>query len=124
MAACAALAAASLLVLTALLHSIAGERRLISPVLATRAGALSRPLARFVLRFAWHLTSLLMLVLAVGLATWAARPAAAMTAVIATTGVAFTGVGIADGIATRGRHIGWRPLTLIGLAALAALALR
>jgi hypothetical protein len=35
--------------------------------------------------------------------------------------VAFTGVGLFDAVASRGRHIGWPLLTGIGVAALLSL---
>ena len=37
------------------------------------------------------------------------------------TGVAFTGVGLFDAVATRGRHVGWPLLAGIGIAALLSL---
>jgi hypothetical protein len=45
---------ATLLVLTALIHSVLGERRLIGPLVARRDGILANDLARVILRFAWH----------------------------------------------------------------------
>jgi hypothetical protein len=35
--------------------------------------------------------------------------------------VAFTGIGLFDAVATRGRHVGWPLLTAIGIAALLSL---
>ena len=116
-------AAAVLLVVTALAHSVFGEQRLIGPLLARREGVLASELARLVLRFAWHLTSVTWAVLALILVQLVREPATARLWAVAGTGVAFTGVGLFDAVATRGRHIGWPLLTGIGLAALLSLLL-
>jgi hypothetical protein len=57
-------AAVLLVVTTFAHHSVLGERRLIGPLLARREGALASDLARVVVRFAWHLTSVSWVVLA------------------------------------------------------------
>jgi hypothetical protein len=58
------LVAALLLIVTSAVHSVVGERRLLGPVLARREGILKSSLARFVLRFAWHITSVAWAVIA------------------------------------------------------------
>lgn len=116
------LVAAALLAVTAILHSVIGERRLIGPILARRDGILASPLARAVLRFAWHITSATWVVLALILVQLTQDPATARAWAAAATGIAFTAIGVFDAMATRGRHMGWPFLTGIGLAALASLA--
>jgi len=113
--------AAACLILTAFTHSWFGERRLIGPVVASGVGVMKRDLARQVLRFAWHLTSGLWLVLAITLAHAAFTGQGAGPLFIALTGVLHLGVGLLDAILTRGQHIGWPMLTLIGVFCLLAL---
>jgi hypothetical protein len=113
--------AAALLVITAIAHSILGEQRLLSPLLARREGILAGNFARFILRFAWHLTSVTWAVLALILVQLVREPATARFWAAAGTGVAFTGIGLFDAVATRGRHVGWPLLTAIGIAALLSL---
>ncbi len=118
-----ALTLASLLIVTTMLvHSTLGQRRLIGPLLEDGAGVMKRPLARFIVPFAWHLTSGIGLVLASILLAWAWIPDLARPIGLALTGVVFTVAGIWDAIGSRGRHVGWPPLTLTGLCALAAMA--
>ena len=113
--------AALLLIVTALAHSVLGERRLIGPLVARRDGILTRPLARVILRFAWHVTSVSWAILALILVQLVRNPATARFWAAAGTGVAFTCVGLFDAAATRGRHIGWPLLTGIGVAAFLSL---
>jgi len=113
--------AAILLVVTALAHSVLGERRLIGPLLARREGVLAGDLARFLLRFAWHGTSVTWAVLALILVQMARDPATARFWAAMGTGVAFTGAGLFDAIVTRGRHDAWPLVTGIGIAALLSL---
>lgn len=114
--------AAGLLVVTMLLHSILGQRRLMRPLLDESSGVMQRSLARFIVPFAWHLTSLIGLIVAAILLAWAWAPDHARTVGLVATGAVFTASGIGDAIGSRGAHIGWPFLTLIGLVALAALA--
>ncbi len=118
----AALTAASLLlILTMAVHSLVGQRRLVRPLLDQREGVMQHPLARFIVPFAWHLTSFIGLIVAAILFAWAWEPDQARRVGLGATAVVFTVAGIWDAIGSRGRHIGWAPLTLIGLLALAAL---
>ena len=118
----AALTAASLLlVVTMGVHSILGQKRLIRPILKQGAGVMQVPLARFILPFGWHLMSFMGLVIAAVLFAWAWSPNHAMTIGLAMTGLVFTAAGLIDAVGSRGKHIGWPPLTLIGLLSLAAL---
>lgn len=119
----AALTSASvLLVVTMLVHSLLGQRRIIRPLLDDGTGIMHKPLARFIVPFAWHLTSFIGLIVAAVLFAWAWIPEHAFTIGLATTGLVFTVGGIWDAIGSKGRHVGWAPLTLIGLLALIALA--
>ena len=115
--------AALLLVATMAVHSILGQKRLIQPILKQGAGVMQRPLARFILPFGWHLMSFMGLVIAATLFAWAWAPAHAVTIGLAATGIVFTVAGIWDAIGSKGQHVGWPPLTLIGLLALAGLFL-
>lgn len=118
----AALTIASLLlVMTMCVHSVMGQRRLVRPLLDESAGVMRHPLARFIVPFAWHLTSGIGLVLAAILFAWAWAPDQARTIGLAMTGFVFTASGLIDAIGSRAKHIGWAPLTLIGLSAFTAL---
>lgn len=118
----AALTAAALLLVTTMgVHSVIGERRLVRPLLEQRQGVIQHPLARFIVPFAWHLTSGIGLVVAAILFAWAWAPDQARTVGLAMTGIVFTVSGLIDAVGSRAKHIGWAPLTLVGLGALSAL---
>jgi hypothetical protein len=110
-------AGAALLILTSIVHSTLGERHLLKPLYRQTSGILASNLARFIFRFAWHLTSLTWLVLAVILLAFQFQPAHAMSIALIATGAAFTAAGVFDAFGSRGRHIGWPLLTAIGIAA-------
>ena len=114
--------AAVLLAITMGVHSVIGQRRLIRPLLdeGMGGGVMKHPLSRFIAPFAWHLTSGIGLVVAAILFAWAWAPGQAKAVSLAATGVVFTASGLIDCIGSRGKHIGWAPLTLIGLSAFAA----
>ena len=111
---------AILIIMTMCVHSVLGQRRLIRPLLDEGAGVMQRPLARFIVPFAWHLTSLIGLILATILLAWAWAPDDARVIGLGMTGAVFTIAGLFDAIGSRGQHVGWAPLTLIGLASWAA----
>jgi len=115
--------AAALLALTAVVHSALGEQQLLRPLLAQHKGITASGLARFILRFAWHLTSLTWVLLAVILLALEFSPQNALRATLAATGITFTAVGIFTLAGSRGRHVGWPMLTGIGVAALLAAVL-
>jgi len=120
----AALTAASLLLVATMgVHSILGQRRLIRPILKQGAGVMQRPLARFILPFGWHLMSFFGLIIAATLFAWAWAPDQARNVGLAMTGLVFTASGLIDAVGSKGQHVGWPPLTLIGLISLAALAI-
>jgi hypothetical protein len=104
---------AALIFVTAMVHSFLGEKRLIGPILALETGIVARPLARAVLRFAWHLTSVLMLLTAL-LLVWPGTP----IALIRITAAAYLLVGLIDAVVTRGKHVGWPMLAGAGVLAL------
>ena len=103
---------AVLMVLTAIAHSFVGEKRLIGPLLAQQIELLAGFRANLV-RFAWHFTSLLMIVTAL-LVAWPGSPAS----LIRITGAVWLFAGISDVILTRGKHIGWPLLCAAGGLAL------
>jgi hypothetical protein len=107
-----ALSAVAML-LTACTHSWLGEKRLITPILAIDHPIMQRLLIRQVLRGAWHLTTIFMLICAV-IVVWPQMPDATVILI----GGAWLMVGILDGIWTRGAHIGWSMLTASGVLAL------
>src|SRR5918993_2086825 len=88
--------AAALLIVTGLVHSLLGESRLIAPLLSSREGILASELARFLLRFAWHLTSLTWVVLALILFQLVHDAATARWWAALTIGLAFTAAGLFD----------------------------
>ena len=97
---------------TGLAHSFVGERRLIGPLLALNLDLLSGYRANLV-RFAWHFTSLLMIVTAL-LVAWPGTP----VELIKITGAMWLIAGVGDAILTRGKHVGWPLLSAAGLLAL------
>ncbi len=113
--------AAALILLTMAVHSLLGQKRLIQPLLSIENDILAHPLARFLIGFAWHLTSAIGAVLAAILLAWAWVPDHARAIGLAATGVVFLASGFYDAIGSRGRHIGWPLLVAIGAVALAAL---
>ena len=112
---------ALLLAATMLVHSILGQKRLIRPLLNENAGVMRRPLARFIIPFAWHLTSAIGLIVAAILLAWAWAPDSARTIGLAATATTFLVAGIGDAIGSKGRHIGWPSLTAVGVCTLVAL---
>ena len=104
---------AATMVLTATVHSILGEKRLIGPILALDSDVTNRPLARKVLRFAWHFTSILMIVSALVVA-WPGTP----SRLVAIIGSIWVVVGLFDAVYTKGQHVGWPFLSGAGFLAL------
>jgi hypothetical protein len=115
------LACAAMLVLTALVHSVLGEQRLIGPLLAQRDGILQSDLARFLLRAVWHFMSVTFAIIAVSLLASTSLWISAKAALLGATALGIGGAGLYAAVGSRGRHIGWPMLVLIGI--LAALAL-
>ncbi len=111
----------ALLLVTALVHSVLGEYRLIAPLLRSREGILGIELVRFLLRFVWHFMSILFAVIAVALIANQQDAGSGRTVLLLGTAIGVGGAGIVDAIATRGRHIGWPLLVLIGVFVLLGL---
>jgi hypothetical protein len=103
------LAAAFCMILTAIAHSYFGEKRLIAPLLALKLDLLDgyRP---SLVRFSWHITSLLMVLTAM-LVAWPGTP----LTLIQLTGTVWLAAGLADALYTRFKHVGWPLLSLSGL---------
>lgn len=114
-------ACSALLLITALVHSVLGERRLIVPLLRSREGILDVELARFLLRFVWHAMSILFAVIAAALVAHQQDASSGRTVLLIGTAIGIGGGGVIDAFATRGRHIGWPLLVLIGVFALLGL---
>jgi hypothetical protein len=111
--------AGGLSIVTALIHSILGEKRLISPQIAAASGVMKNSLARNVTRFAWHWTTILWFLVAAVLIR-AGLGHAMDSFVLLLIGVAHIIMGLFDALLTRGRHIGWPLITLIGVFTLFA----
>lgn len=107
------LMAAALCVITGLIHSVQGEQRLITPLLASDAPIMQSPLARQLTRFAWHWTTALWFMVAAVLALSAHEQIDNHILLVAIGGLHVV-MGLADAILTRGQHIGWPLITLIG----------
>ncbi|MGH6786986.1 MAG: hypothetical protein ACREBO_09155 [Novosphingobium sp.] len=105
--------AALLMAATAVVHSVAGERRLIGPLVAPGSTAIPHRQGRRVLRSAWRLTSLYMLSNA-AVVIWPGSPAGLIRAI----GAMWLATGLFSLAASRGRHIGWPGLSSAGIAAL------
>ncbi|WP_088311240.1 hypothetical protein [Novosphingobium sp. B 225] len=104
---------AAAMALTAIAHSAFGEKRLIVPLLAQPSEVLSGYRPKLV-RFAWHYTSVLMLLTA-ALVAWPDTP----VALIRLTGAAWLLAGVLDALYTRFKHVGWPLLSVSGLLAIA-----
>ncbi len=121
---------AGMLVVTAVVHSLLGERRLIGPLLELRAGVLVSPLARFLLRAVWHFMSVAFAIIALGLVASLGGVASfggadrVVAALLWGTAIGIGGAGIYDAIGSKGRHIGWPMLVSIGASAALALVFR
>lgn len=114
-------AAALATLLTAFTHSYFGEKRLIAPLVASNDGVMSRLLAKQVIRFAWHVTSLLWVGQALLMLRAASSPQYFDRTFIAGIGLLYVGIGLFDAVVTRGKHIGWPLLAAIGVFALLSL---
>ncbi len=104
---------AAFMVTTAGVHSVLGYRRLIVPLLHSEAGPLADPLSRQIIRFAWHATSVLMLISAAAIA-WPGTP----NALLIVIGGGWLATGLFNAAYTKGRHIAWPALSGAGIFAL------
>ena len=116
--------AAVLLVLTAIVHSLLGERfilqRLFKLENLPRLPLGGREMMRPILRFAWHITSFFMLGFAVLLALMAAD-AASTQRTAAVIGITFFACGVVSAVASKGRHLSWVVFLLVSAACLHAI---
>ncbi|MEL7024248.1 MAG: hypothetical protein AAGL69_10915 [Pseudomonadota bacterium] len=78
---------------------------------------MANDLARQILRFAWHWTSALWILVGAYLVL-AAQDLPQHALLVRVIGLVHLAAGLLDGYFTRGRHIGWPPITLIGVFAL------
>ena len=101
------------MIVTAFIHSWAGERRLIGPLLSGGATPLDNAQSRKVLRSAWHLTSGFMVLCAVVVASEGV-PVIALRVI----GGFWLALGLFSLLTSRGRHVGWPTLTASGVLAL------
>lgn len=98
---------------TAAIHSVAGEKRLIGPLLKSGASKTLGPQLSGIMRGAWHLTSLFMVLFGVVVA-WPGMPGGALIAI----GSVWLLLGLAILVRSRGTHPGWPTLTAGGAFAL------
>ena len=105
--------AAFVIVTTALYHSILGERRVISALLAMDSRALSQR-ARRALRFTWHSSAVFMLMTAAAIA-WPGTPLALIRAI----GLAYLFLGMAAFWVSRGKHVAGPLFSAAGVLAMA-----
>ena len=107
--------------LTAFTHSYFGERQAHRAFGGFGRGVMAHALAKQVVRFAWHLTTLLWIGQALLLLRAASAPYPPDRVLAGGIGVLYIAVGLFDAILTRGRHIGWPLLTAIGIFSLLSL---
>jgi len=105
--------AALAMLATAIIHSVAGERRIIGPLLQSDASQVLGPGLDRIMRGAWHLTSLLMLLFGV-VVVWPGTPDGAIIVI----GLVWLILGIAILICSKGSHPGWPTLSMGGLFSL------
>ena len=105
---------AAAMVITAIIHSALGEKRIIGPFLAADSAIARNPHSRKVLRAAWHLTSLFMAAFAVTVA-WPGTPGGLLIFI----GGVWLVVGMFSLVTSRGKHPGWPSLSAAGLFAIA-----
>jgi hypothetical protein len=112
--------AATLLVGTAVMHSLLGERLFVRPLLGEGGQFYKRKLAGFLLRLAWHLLSVSWVTIAAILLTIAFWPGNLPKAILWIIGATFTVIGLYDAIGSRGRHVAWPLFTAVGILSLLA----
>ncbi len=104
---------AVLMTATAVIHSVAGEKRLIGPLIAKGQSAIPTEQGQKIMRSAWHLTSAFMLSNAFVIAWPDTAPSLKIL-----IGAFWLLIGSFSLIASRGKHVGWPTLTGAGIAAL------
>ncbi|GAB5481377.1 MAG: hypothetical protein Pars92KO_11340 [Parasphingorhabdus sp.] len=116
--------AAGLIVVLAFFHSVAGQRRLIGPLLMGKSEILSNPTWRAIILFGWHSTTALLLLIALYLAMTAGGLAVGNDLQLIVTAVTFIGLGVANAVLAKFKHPGWILLSSIGIITLTALIIR
>ena len=114
------LAAAALLVLTGLAHSVLGERYILMRLF--RRDNLPRLFGgdwftRRTLRFAWHLTSVAWFGFAALLVLLAAGAAPGRNVLLAAIAVTFLVTSAITALASRGRHLAWPAFLAVAVLA-------
>ena len=114
------LLAAALIALTAIAHSVLGERYILTRLfrradLPTLFG--SDEFTRRTLRFAWHITSVAWLGLAGALMVLAGDGAPTRAALVQVVGATFAASAGIAALGSRGRHLSWIVFTAIALLA-------
>lgn len=107
--------AATVMLVIAGFHSLAGHRRLIGPLLAERTGMLAEPMPRAMILFGWHVGTVLMALPTAYLVLMAIGWTEPSTAFVTLIGLAFLAMGLANAVMTRLRHPGWALLSLAGI---------
>jgi hypothetical protein len=111
--------AAAVTIAIAAAHSWLGERKILGPLLASPlalGGARRAAFVRLTLRFAWHLTSLLLLGGAAILAALAAAPPdLGALLVLEISGAIFIASAAITLSYSDGRHIGWPLFLIVGI---------
>ncbi|MDE1466832.1 hypothetical protein [Aurantiacibacter sp. D1-12] len=111
--------AAAICVITAGIHSVVGERRLIIPALAIDAPLMNSPLARAVFRFAWHWTTVIWVLVAAVLVLMAYGDID-IPMLLLGIGATHLAAGLISAIWSRGQFIGAPLITLAGVLILLA----
>ncbi|WP_108810167.1 hypothetical protein [Sphingorhabdus sp. Alg231-15] len=113
--------AAGLIVILALFHSVAGQRKLIGPMLQENTTILSDPKWRALIVFGWHSTTALLLLIALYLTLVAGGFTPGNDLQLTAIAVTFIGLGIANAILAKFKHPGWIMLSSVGIITLTAL---
>ena len=123
---CLSWASALVAVFAAVMHSYLGERYVLRPIFAPgrRAGLLEESAGtRRMIRAVWHLPSFAWAAAAVAVVGLAMYPASELgIAGFVWVALVLAGSGLANALASRGRHFGWAVLGLSAALALGAAA--
>ena len=101
------------MIVTAVIHSVAGEKMILAPLLSGSDPTVRHPRKSKVIRSAWHLTSLFMLMTAAVVA-WNGTPAGLVLLI----GGSWLLVGVFSLVTSRGKHVGWPTLSASGIFAI------
>ena len=108
------------LITVSLAHFRLGEKMLLKSTFSKRGNAVLESDFAWIIRFAWYVTSLCWIMIVVILYSIGFYPFAMTSVILLTLGIGFLAISIFDGIASRGRHVGWPIFTFIGVFSLAA----